>query len=323
MQSVGIRGCVVAGTGGADGDKRNDRASPGSPGDHLPRDPPLLAAPVPAAPVAGHQPDRRLPPRRRRHPLPRRRPRLLRDVQPRPPGRHRPGGPPPRLQPVPRLAGGRVDERTGWTAGSTSGPRQATAPSPCSTPPTSSTRSPTCWPIRSRPAWSDAGGSGPASGRRRISSAPVPSSSSGRRTSSGEGRSASLPERACLGWSSLPASTPRLSFSHAVKASSPPARPLPPPTWLPAPWLPRPRSRPRPAPLGQPRSHRAAPLRLNPRVACLDKWRRIQALGQLVQFLHDYRCALVAWRCGSPHVLFPSGTYLMRLLHDAPCTPSA
>jgi putative transposase len=64
---------------------------------------------------------------------------------------------------------------------------------------------------------------------------------------------------------------------------------------------------------GQPRGG------LNPRVACKDKWRRIQALGQLVAFLQDYRRALAAWRSGASGVLFPAGTYLMRLLHRAPC----
>jgi REP element-mobilizing transposase RayT len=57
----------------------------------------------------------------------------------------------------------------------------------------------------------------------------------------------------------------------------------------------------------------------NPRVACKDKWRRIQALGQLVTFLRDYRRALEAWRSGAARVLFPAGTYLMRVLHNAPC----
>jgi REP element-mobilizing transposase RayT len=57
----------------------------------------------------------------------------------------------------------------------------------------------------------------------------------------------------------------------------------------------------------------------NPRVACKDKWRRIQALGRLVSFLQDYRRALEAWRSGRVRVLFPAGTYLMRVLHNAPC----
>jgi REP element-mobilizing transposase RayT len=61
---------------------------------------------------------------------------------------------------------------------------------------------------------------------------------------------------------------------------------------------------------------------LNPRVACRDKWRRIQALGQLLDFLHDYRSALQKWRAGAALVVFPPGTYLMRVLHRAPCLPS-
>jgi REP element-mobilizing transposase RayT len=58
---------------------------------------------------------------------------------------------------------------------------------------------------------------------------------------------------------------------------------------------------------------------LNPRVAARDKWRRIQALGQLVEFLQDYRRALQAWRRGAATAIFPAGTYLMRVLHRAPC----
>jgi len=58
---------------------------------------------------------------------------------------------------------------------------------------------------------------------------------------------------------------------------------------------------------------------LNPRLACKDTWRRIQALGHLLQFLHDYRRALRAWRSGASTVLFPAGTYLMRVSHRAPC----
>ena len=60
---------------------------------------------------------------------------------------------------------------------------------------------------------------------------------------------------------------------------------------------------------------------LNPRVACRDKWRRIQALGHLVEFLHAYRAAFQAWRAGHLDVVFPAGTYLMRVLHGAACEP--
>ena len=66
-------------------------------------------------------------------------------------------------------------------------------------------------------------------------------------------------------------------------------------------------------------SHPAPRHGLKPRLACRDKWRRIQALGQLVQFLKDYRRAFAAWRSGVLNALFPSGTYRMRILHNAPC----
>ncbi len=61
--------------------------------------------------------------------------------------------------------------------------------------------------------------------------------------------------------------------------------------------------------------------RITPRVACKDKWRRIERLGQLVSFRQDYAVALAAWRAGNRAVVFPAGTYLMRLLHGANCAP--
>ena len=71
----------------------------------------------------------------------------------------------------------------------------------------------------------------------------------------------------------------------------------------------------RPAP-GEPR--RA----LSPRVACRNKWKRIEALQRLVQFRSAYREALDAWRTGVRDVLFPPGTWQMRILHAAPCAGS-
>jgi REP element-mobilizing transposase RayT len=68
----------------------------------------------------------------------------------------------------------------------------------------------------------------------------------------------------------------------------------------------------RPAP-GEPRRS------LNPRVAARDKWKRIEALGRLVEFLRAYRSAWAARRAREAKVLFPSGTYLLRVLHDVPC----
>jgi REP element-mobilizing transposase RayT len=58
---------------------------------------------------------------------------------------------------------------------------------------------------------------------------------------------------------------------------------------------------------------------LNPRIACRDPERRTQALQQLVAFLRDYRHAFQRWRERAASVVFPHGTYLMRVLHGAAC----
>jgi REP element-mobilizing transposase RayT len=62
---------------------------------------------------------------------------------------------------------------------------------------------------------------------------------------------------------------------------------------------------------------------LNPRVACRDKWKRIEALGRLSAFVEDYRVALQAWRKGVLGVVFPAGTYLVRVTHGVPCAAPA
>jgi REP element-mobilizing transposase RayT len=59
--------------------------------------------------------------------------------------------------------------------------------------------------------------------------------------------------------------------------------------------------------------------RLKPRVAGRDKWRRIELLGRLREFLASYRLALEAWRDGRKEVVFPVGTYLMRVAHGVAC----
>jgi putative transposase len=58
---------------------------------------------------------------------------------------------------------------------------------------------------------------------------------------------------------------------------------------------------------------------LNPRIACRDRLGRIEALGRLVQFLQSYQQAIKRWRDGVRTVVFPAGTYLMRVLHGAAC----
>jgi REP element-mobilizing transposase RayT len=72
----------------------------------------------------------------------------------------------------------------------------------------------------------------------------------------------------------------------------------------------KPTDRPRP---GEPRRT------LNPRVASRDKWKRIEALGRLVDFLRRYRIALAERCAGNSGAVFPSGTYLLRVAHGVPC----
>jgi REP element-mobilizing transposase RayT len=61
---------------------------------------------------------------------------------------------------------------------------------------------------------------------------------------------------------------------------------------------------------------------LRPRVACRNKWKRIEALQQLKDFGEAYKAALAAWRTGLRDALFPEGTWLMRVIHSARCAGS-
>jgi len=74
-------------------------------------------------------------------------------------------------------------------------------------------------------------------------------------------------------------------------------------------------------PTGRPRSGEVR-RGLNPRVAARDKWKRIEALGRLVDFLRSYRAAWKARQAGQTSVTFPLGTYLLRVLHQVPCAAS-
>jgi REP element-mobilizing transposase RayT len=58
---------------------------------------------------------------------------------------------------------------------------------------------------------------------------------------------------------------------------------------------------------------------LSPKVACRNKWKRLEALAALETFHAAYREALAAWRKGNRMVVFPAGTWLMRVLHCAEC----
>jgi REP element-mobilizing transposase RayT len=58
---------------------------------------------------------------------------------------------------------------------------------------------------------------------------------------------------------------------------------------------------------------------LKPQVAAHDKWKRIELLQRLVAFLRAYHTAWLALRAGRPRVVFPYGTYHLRVQHDVPC----
>jgi putative transposase len=58
---------------------------------------------------------------------------------------------------------------------------------------------------------------------------------------------------------------------------------------------------------------------LNPRIAARDKWKRIEAISRLAAFLHAYRSAWKQRRDGLRDVLFPAGTYQLRIEHGVPC----
>lgn len=61
---------------------------------------------------------------------------------------------------------------------------------------------------------------------------------------------------------------------------------------------------------------------LRPRIAAWDKWKRIEAIGRLVGFLESHRDAWVRYCRGERSVVFPHGTYLMRVRYAVPCAAS-
>lgn len=76
----------------------------------------------------------------------------------------------------------------------------------------------------------------------------------------------------------------------------------------------------------RPTARPAAPARhreLKPRVAARDRWKRIEALGRLVEFLRAYRAAWLARRAGRTDVIFPAGTYALRVDHGVRCAGTA
>ncbi len=57
----------------------------------------------------------------------------------------------------------------------------------------------------------------------------------------------------------------------------------------------------------------------SPRVACRNRWRRIERLRSNGQWHADYREALAGWCAGARDVVFPVGTYKMRVIHGVRC----
>lgn len=66
-------------------------------------------------------------------------------------------------------------------------------------------------------------------------------------------------------------------------------------------------------PAGEPRFD------LKPRIAARDKWKRLEGISRLKTFLGEYRQAWLARTAGVENVLFPAGTYLLRILHGVQC----
>jgi putative transposase len=62
---------------------------------------------------------------------------------------------------------------------------------------------------------------------------------------------------------------------------------------------------------------------LKPRVAARDKGTRIEALSRLEAFVAGYRVALARWRAGVRDVVFPAGTYQLRLEHAVHCAAAS
>ena len=61
---------------------------------------------------------------------------------------------------------------------------------------------------------------------------------------------------------------------------------------------------------------------LKPQVACRNKWRRVELLLCVREFSRAHQKALEAWRAGIRDVLFPAGTWAMRVFHGVSCAPA-
>jgi putative transposase len=76
----------------------------------------------------------------------------------------------------------------------------------------------------------------------------------------------------------------------------------------------------RQSPFDRPRTHE--PRReLSPRVACRNKWARIEALCRVKSFVEGYRAAWQRYRDGHRDAVFPHGTYWLRVYASVTCSP--
>jgi putative transposase len=60
---------------------------------------------------------------------------------------------------------------------------------------------------------------------------------------------------------------------------------------------------------------------LNPRLAAVDPWRRLETIRRLKSFIIAYREAMEQFKAGVHDVLFPPGTYWMKRFGGAACGP--
>lgn len=72
------------------------------------------------------------------------------------------------------------------------------------------------------------------------------------------------------------------------------------------------------SPMQNPSTHEPR-RQMNPRVACRNKQARIEALRRIKGFIDGYRQALVQYRAGHLDVIFPAGTYWLRVHLGAKC----
>ena len=61
---------------------------------------------------------------------------------------------------------------------------------------------------------------------------------------------------------------------------------------------------------------------LSPRLACKNKWARIEAIQRIKEFVDGYALALTAFVVGDRNVVFPAGTYWMVRYVGARCAPA-